>query len=209
MSEFIAIEGNIGAGKTSLVHLLQRERNGIMLLEEFETNPFLEDFYRDPQKYALSLELHFLYERVQQMQALFAEKNGHSDGIWSDYHIDKCLIYAAINLGEEDFDHYEKRFMQITADLPRPEKLVYLNNSTDQLLKNILKRGRSYEQEIKLSYLEEIGRRYLDYLQQIHEFPVIYVHTSKLDFVRYTRDYQKLSGLVQNRFRNGFNEISF
>ena len=205
--QFICIEGCIGAGKSSLAKLLSKDMNARLILEEFEDNPFLPKFYKEPEKYAFQLELSFLAERYQQLKDKLHTPDIFHPQTISDYIINKSLIFAKNNLVKDEFSLYQKLFDIVDNSIPNPDLLVYLYLNTEQLKANIQKRGRDYEQDIEYDYLEKIQGGYFDYLKQIQEFPVLVINTNTLDFVKNKEDYQELKDLIFLPHKNGFNII--
>jgi len=205
--QFICIEGCIGAGKSSLAKLLSEDMNARLILEEFEDNPFLPKFYKEPEKYAFQLELSFLAERYQQLKDKLHTPDIFHPQTISDYIINKSLIFAKNNLGKDEFALYQKLFGIVDNSIPKPDLLVYLYLNTEQLKANIQKRGRDYEQEIEYDYLEKIQDGYFDYLKQIQDFPVLVINTNALDFVKNKEDYQELKDLIFSPHKKGFNII--
>jgi deoxyguanosine kinase len=197
--QFICIEGCIGAGKSSLAKLLSEDMNARLILEEFEDNPFLPKFYKEPEKYAFQLELSFLAERYQQLKDKLHTPDIFHPQTISDYIINKSLIFAKNNLGKDEFALYQKLFGIVDNSIPKPDLLVYLYLNTEQLKANIQKRGRDYEQEIEDGYF--------DYLKQIQDFPVLVINTNALDFVKNKEDYQELKDLIFSPHKKGFNII--
>jgi deoxyguanosine kinase len=205
--QFICIEGCIGAGKSSLAKLLSEDMNARLILEEFEDNPFLPKFYKEPEKYAFQLELSFLAERYQQLKDKLHTPDIFHPQTISDYIINKSLIFAKNNLGKDEFSLYQKLFGIVDNSIPKPDLLVYLYLNTEQLKANIQKRGRDYEQDIKYDYLEKIQDGYFDFLKQIQDFPVLVINTNTLDFVKNKEDYQELKDLIFSPHKKGFNII--
>src|SRR6478736_6265273 len=150
---FITIEGNIGAGKTTLAHLLSKHYNARLVLEEFADNPFLPKFYENPSQYAFPLELFFMAERYKQLKDLLQTKDMFQNITISDYLFTKCLLFAKVNLPEEEFLLYQKLFDIINPQLIQPDLLIYLHAPVNKLKENIKKRNRSYEQNIDPGYL--------------------------------------------------------
>jgi len=200
---YIAIEGNIGAGKTSLAQHLADDLNTRLILEQFEENSFLPKFYKDPAKYAFPLELSFLAERYQQLKDELSKTDLFKPTIIADYFINKSLIFARKNLQEDEYALYRKMFNIILPSLPRPDLLIYLYRPIDQLKQNIQKRGRSYEQEIVSAYLERIQESYFETFRQLPDYRIVVVDTSNLDFVNCSKDYQKLLNLINQEFPIG------
>jgi deoxyadenosine/deoxycytidine kinase len=179
---FITIEGNIGAGKTTLAHLLAKKYNARLILEEFADNPFLSKFYENPQHYAFPLELFFMAERYKQLKELIHTKDLFQSVTITDYLFTKCLLFAKINLPEEEFRLYQKLFEIINQQLAQPEILIYLHAPVNKLQENIKKRNRSYEQSIKDEYLFNIQQTYTHYIKQ-HNIKTLFIDASNADFL--------------------------
>ena len=186
---YIAIEGNIGAGKTTLVSKLAEDFNAKTVLERFADNPFLPKFYKDQNRYAFPLEMSFLADRYQQISDDLAQFDLFKDFIVADYHIFKSLIFAKVTLAEDEFRLYKTLFDIIYKEMPKPDLYVYLYQNTERLLANIKRRGRSYEQEIPAEYLEKINNGYLDYIKTQKDLNVLIVDVSERDFVKNQEDY--------------------
>jgi deoxyadenosine/deoxycytidine kinase len=180
---YIAVEGNIGAGKTTLSTMISNQFNGRLILERFEDNPFLAKFYEDQDKYAFPLELSFLAERYQQLKRELASQELFSDFTISDYFLNKSLIFARKTLGNDEYQLFSTLFNIMNANLPKPDLLVHLLVSTKRLKDNIEKRGREYEQNIAVDYLEKIQESYLDYLKQQPSLRILLLDVNALDFV--------------------------
>jgi deoxyguanosine kinase len=179
---FITIEGNIGAGKTTLAHLLSRHYNARLVLEEFADNPFLPKFYENPQQYAFPLELFFMAERYKQLKELIHTKDLFQSFTISDYLFTKCLLFARVNLSEEEFRLYQRIFDIIHAQLVQPDLLIYLHAPISKLQENIRKRNRGYEQNISDDYLFSIQETYTSYIKQ-HHIRTLFVDVSNADFL--------------------------
>lgn len=186
---YIAIEGNIGAGKTTLVSKLAKDFNAKTVLERFADNPFLPKFYKDQNRYAFPLEMSFLADRYQQISDDLAQFDLFKDFIIADYHIFKSLIFAKVTLAEDEYRLYKTLFDIIYREMPKPDLYVYLYQNTERLLANIKRRGRSYEQEIPAEYLEKINNGYLDYIKTQKDLNVLIVDVSERDFVKNQEDY--------------------
>ena len=186
---YIAIEGNIGAGKTSLVTKMAHDFNAKLILERFADNPFLPKFYEDAKRYAFTLEMSFLADRYQQISDDLSQLDLFKDFIISDYDVFKSLIFSKITLPEDEFMLYRKLFYQVYRDIAKPDLYVYLYQNTERLQENIKKRGRDYEQNIEDSYLEKINSGYLEFLKNHHEFNVKIIDISDMDFVKSRADY--------------------
>ncbi|TYB73963.1 2-amino-4-hydroxy-6-hydroxymethyldihydropteridine diphosphokinase [Bizionia saleffrena] len=186
---YIAIEGNIGAGKTSLSTMIANDYNAKLILERFADNPFLPKFYKDAQRYAFTLEMSFLADRYQQITDDLSQLDLFKDFIVSDYDIYKSLIFSKITLPEEEFRLYRKLFYLMYKDIAKPELYVYLYQNTERLKENIKKRGRKYEQNIESDYLEKINSGYLEFLKTQTEFNVKIIDISHRDFIKNREDY--------------------
>lgn len=179
---FITIEGNIGAGKTTLAHLLSKHFNARLILEEFAENPFLPKFYENKQQYAFPLELFFMAERYKQLKDLLQTKDMFQQITISDYLFTKCLLFAKVNLPREEFLLYQKLFDIINPQLVQPDLLIYLHAPITRLKENIKKRNRSYEQSIESEYLLSLQETYTQYIRQ-HNIKTLYIDASSADFL--------------------------
>lgn len=206
--KYIAIEGNIGAGKTTLAHLLAEEFNGRLILEEFEENPYLPMFYENPEKYALHLETAFLLDRYRQMSAILDKPNIFKDFIITDYMLIKSLLFAKVNLSSTDFKLYATFYDIIQKKLPKPEIIFYLHASTEQLKKNILKRGRFYEQNISRTYLNKIERIYFEYFKQNQQIKVVVIDVNDINWISNIYAYKSLLHVFEQKYETGINYVS-
>jgi deoxyadenosine/deoxycytidine kinase len=179
---FITIEGNIGAGKTTLAHMLARHFNARLILEQFADNPFLPKFYENPAQYAFPLELFFMAERYKQLKELVHTADLFQSVTISDYLFTKCLLFARVNLPDQEFLLYQKLFDIIHAQMIQPDILIYLHAPVDKLQSNIRKRNRSYEQSISDEYLYDIQETYTHYIRQ-HNIRTLFVDVSNADFL--------------------------
>jgi len=179
---FITIEGNIGAGKTTLAHLLSKHFNARLILEKFADNPFLPKFYEDPSKYAFPLELFFMAERFKQLKELLQQRDMFQNLTISDYLFTKCLLFAKVTLPEDEFRLYQRLFEIINQQLIQPDLLVYLHAPVTKLQANIKKRNRSYEQNIPDEYLFNIQETYTHYIKQ-HNITTLFIDASNADFL--------------------------
>jgi deoxyguanosine kinase len=204
---FIAIEGNIGAGKTSLATRIASEFNARLILEQFEENTFLPKFYKNPSKYAFPLELTFLAERYQQLKDQLSTQDMFKTFTVADYFIHKSLIFASRNLAEDELTLYTRLFNIIEGVLPKPDLLVYLYLDLNNLKKNIQERGRIYEQNIQSGYLEKIQQGYLDFLRQQQKMCVLILDTNHIDFVNRPNDYYKILEVMTGVFEPGVHRI--
>ena len=179
---FITIEGNIGAGKTTLTHLLAKHYNARLVLEQFADNPFLPRFYENPQQFAFPLELFFMAERFKQLKEIIQQKDLFQTVTISDYLFTKCLLFAKVNLSEDEFRLYQSLFDIMYQQLVQPDILIYLHAPVHKLQENIKKRNRSYEQNIPNEYLFSIQETYTHYIKQ-HNIKTLFVDVSKSDFL--------------------------
>jgi len=204
---YISIEGNIGAGKTSLASRIAEEYNAKLILEQFEDNSFLPKFYKDPDKYAFPLELSFLAERFEQLKQQLTARDLFKSFTVSDYFIIKSFIFARKNLPDDTFGLYKQLFDIISESLPKPDLLVYLYLNVENLLRNIHKRGRDYELNIKSEYLAKIQESYLDYIRKQSNLRVVIIDTNDMDFVHHEEDYQTLVKLISQEYPLGVHTI--
>jgi deoxyadenosine/deoxycytidine kinase len=205
---YISIEGNIGAGKTSLATRISEDFNAKLILEQFEENSFLPKFYKEPDKYAFPLELSFLAERFEQLKKDLTHRDLFKAFTISDYFIFKSFIFARKNLPDDTFGLYKKLFEIISETLPRPDLLVYLYLDIPNLLKNIQYRGRDYELDIKKDYLEKIQESYLDFIKRQQNMRILIVDTNNLDFVNREEDYQTMVALLSRDYPMGVHRVA-
>ena len=199
----IVIEGNIGIGKTSLAKKLSKNLNKNLILEGFIDNPFLEKFYQDPKRYALNLELTFLVDRCRQLNDYKNQLDIFKTGVVFDYDIVKSLIFAGVTLNENDFNLYRNIFYFMTKDLLKPNLIIFLMQSPENLLLNIEKRGRYFEKNIKKDYLKKINQAYLKSLKSKEDWDILFIDVTDIDFVENNSDYLELlfrikDGLAQS-----------
>jgi deoxyadenosine/deoxycytidine kinase len=204
---YIAIEGNIGAGKTTFASRLSLENNAKLILERFEDNSFLPKFYEKPDVYAFPLEMSFLADRYQQLKEQLPAQDLFRTFTVSDYFIDKSLIFARNNLKPDEFNLYSRLFSIISSFLPKPELILYLYAEVPQLLVNIGKRGRDYERNIRAEYLEKIQAGYLNHFKSLQGIRILIVDTGKMDFVDHEHDYLALAALLCKDFQPGIHRI--
>ena len=199
---FITVEGNIGVGKTTLTHLLSKHFNARMILEEFADNPFLPKFYENPAQYAFPLELFFMAERYKQLKDMIHTKDLFQSVTISDYLFTKCLLFAKVNLPEEEFRLYQKLFEIIHQQLTFPDILIYLHAPVQKLQSNIRKRNRSYEQAIPDEYLFNIQETYTSYIKQ-HNIKTIFIDASNADFLGNEKHLQIVIDALDKDYDNG------
>ena len=198
---YIAFEGNIGAGKTTLATKIAEDFNAKMVLERFADNPFLPKFYEDQNRYAFPLEMSFLADRYKQLSDDLAQFDLFKDFIVADYHIFKSLIFAKVTLQEDEFRLYKTLFDIVYREMPKPDLYIYLYQNTERLLANIKKRGRNYEQNIPADYLDKINNGYLDYIKSQTDLNVLIIDVSDRDFVKNQEDYLFILEEIQQKIR--------
>lgn len=207
---YLVIEGNIGAGKTSLSHKIAEERNAKLILEQFADNPFLPKFYENPDRYSFPLELSFLADRYNQLKKNLDSFDLFNELIVSDYFFMKSLIFSSSTLQEDEYKLYRQLFNIIYSSLPKPDLYVYLHKTVENLLKNIRHRGRDYEQNISFEYLKSIENGYFTFFKQQKDIKILLIDTNSLDFVNNDKDYEKLVNTIfQGDFSDGINRIVF
>ena len=205
---FIAIEGNIGAGKSTLAGMIADKHQAMLINEGFEDNSFLPKFYKDPEKYAFPLELSFLAERYQQLKDRLQAKDLFYPFVVADYFIAKSLVFFFFFLPADEFTLYSQLFNIIISSLPQPDLIVYLYLKTEKLQQNIKKRGRPYEMAIEDDYLEKIQSSYFEYMARRQDLRILIVDTNNIDFVANPQDYQKLEELVfEAEYEKGIHRI--
>lgn len=191
---YLVIEGNIGAGKTTLANMLAQSANCRLMLEQFEDNSFLPRFYNDARRYAFPLELSFMASRFNQLKEII---NANTEifspkQIVSDYSFFKNLVFSRVTLDDDEFKLFYKLYEILVPQLPRPDLIVYLHQPVNRLVANISKRGRNYEKDIKPSYLEKVEQGYFEYFKQMPQQRVLIVDAKELDFVDNESDFEWL-----------------
>lgn len=195
---FLVIEGNIGAGKTTLAGMIAREFNAKLILEQFADNPFLPKFYENPDRYSFPLELSFLADRYHQIKKEVLNLDLFHPFLVADYYFVKSSIFARNTLKDDEYRLFRQLFDIIFESMPKPDLYVYLHASTGKLLKNIKQRNREYEQNIQPEYLEKIKEGYFSYFKNIHSFPVLIIDVNNIDFVENENHYNQIKELVFN-----------
>ncbi len=207
---FIVIEGNIGAGKTSLAQMLSKDLCGRLILERFEENPFLPRFYNDPKRWAFPLELSFLADRYKQLKEELFQPTLFDNYIIADYYFMKSLIFSKHTLNEDEFKLYQQLFEIIYQNIPRPNLFVYLYAPIKKLIQQIKLRGRSFEENITEEYLAQIQQNYLDFIETQQNIPVLIINTENLDFVNSFDDYSIIkTAIINNINTKGVNKLFF
>ena len=200
--QFITIEGNIGAGKTTLAHLLSKHFNARLILEEFADNPFLPKFYENPGQFAFPLELFFMAERYKQLKELLQQKDMFQTITISDYLFTKCLLFAKVNLPDDEFRLYQRLFEIIHQQLVQPDILIYLHAPVNKLQENIRKRNRIYEQKIPNEYLFNIQEKYTHYIKE-HRIKTLFVDASNANFLDNEKQVQVIINALDKEYENG------
>jgi deoxyadenosine/deoxycytidine kinase len=204
---FITIEGNIGAGKTTLANLLAERLNARLILEEFADNPFLAKFYDNPAQYAFSVELFFMAERYKQQKDLVGQQDLFRTLTISDYLFTKCLLFAKVNLPDDEFRLYQRLFEIMHHQMIQPELLIYLHAPVSKLQENIKKRNRPYEQNIQNDYLYNIQQTYTHYIKQ-HNMKTLFVDTSNADFIGNPKHLDTILDALEKEYEDGQHFIS-
>ncbi len=195
---YIAIEGNIGAGKTSLASRIAEDFNAKLILERFKDNPFLPKFYEDPARYAFPLEMSFLADRYQQLVDDITQFDLFKESVVADYDVNKSLIFAGITLPDEEFVLYRKLFQVMHKELPKPDLYVYLYQNTDRLLENIKRRGRKYEKSIPAEYLQKLNSGYLEFIKTQPPNNIKVIDITEMDFISHRADYLAILDKIFN-----------
>jgi len=193
---YIAIEGVIGVGKTSFAKILSERMSARLVLEKFEENPFLEDFYIDPERYAFQTQLYFLLSRYRQQLEL-KQVDLFSNLLVSDYMFDKDKLFAHLNLNEKEFVLYNLIAQLLEKEISKPDLVVFLQANTDRLMANIKKRGRSYEREMSREYIESLNQIYNEYFFRYNSSPLLIINTNDIDFVNNENDLNELLFLLK------------
>ena len=199
---FITIEGNIGAGKTTLANLLSKHYNARLVLEEFADNPFLPKFYEKPEQYAFPVELFFMAERFKQLKELLQQKDMFQQLTVSDYLFTKCLLFAKVTLPEDEFRLYQRLFDIIHQQLVQPDLLIYLHAPVEKLQANIKKRNRPYEQNIQDDYLLNIQDTYTNYIKQ-NSAKTLIVDVAHADFLNNPKHLQIIIDALDKSYEEG------
>ena len=206
--QFLVIEGNIGAGKTTLASKLAEEYNAKLILEQFADNPFLPKFYRDQERYSFPLELSFLADRYNQIKKQVLNLDLFYSFLIADYYFAKSSIFAQNTLKDDEYRLFRQIFDIVFESMPKPDLYVYLHANTDKLLKNIAKRGRDYEQSINPEYLEKIKQGYFVFFKQINSFPILIIDTNNIDFVSNPDHYEQLKDAIfKSEYKLGVNRL--
>jgi len=201
--KLLAIEGNIGAGKTTLSKMLAQKYAARLILEQFADNPFLPKFYAHPKENAFPLELFFMAERFQQLKEKIPVSDLFQQSVISDYMFTKSLIFAKVTLEEDTYQLYSRLFHIINPTLPQPDLIVYLYASVDQLQTNIKQRGRSYEQSISNDYLEMLHKTYMNYFKQMPSLRILIVDINQVDYAHNKKVFEQFCALLDVDYPKG------
>jgi len=207
--QFIAIEGNIGAGKTSLAQKLSIDFNAKLVLEEFEDNSFLPKFYADQKRYAFPLEMSFMAARFNQLKKQILEPDIFQRFTFSDYIFAKCILFSRVNLDDDEYDLYVRLFDIINIQMKQPDLLVYLHNPIEKLQWNINIRGRSYEQNISNDYLQQLSAAYIQYINSNQHLRILMIDCSSIDFVNNEDHYTNIKMLICKEYTPGIHHIKW
>jgi len=204
---YIVIEGNIGAGKTTLSKILAEKYDARLILEQFADNPFLPKFYNDQERFAFPLEMSFLAERYSQLNKELSSLDLFQNKTISDYYFMKSLIFAQQTLSEDEYKLYRQIFHIVYSNLPKPDLFIYLHNSVPNLIKNIAKRGRDYEEKIKPEYLQTIEKGYFEFFKQNQNIKTLIIDCSNIDFVKNSDDFEKVIEQINKMQVSGTNRM--
>jgi deoxyadenosine/deoxycytidine kinase len=205
---YLVIEGNIGAGKTTLAQMISEKYRAKLVLEQFADNPFLPKFYENQEQYSFPLEMAFLAERYNQLNRELSHFDLFSNFTISDYYFMKSLIFAQNTLQPDEYNLYRQFFTIIYDKMPKPDLYVYLHKEAGLLLKNIALRGRSYEANISKEYLEKIAQGYFSYFRQQNDIPILVIDTNGIDFVNLPEDFEKIDhAIFEKQYKKGINRI--
>jgi len=193
---YIAIEGVIGVGKTSLARILAQRLNARLILEKFEDNPFLSDFYNDRDRYAFQTQIFFLLSRYRQQMELFQTELFHKNLV-TDYMFIKDKLFAYLNLNEKELMLYDQMLNLLLRQIPKPDLVIYLQADTERLMKNIAKRGRDFEKNIDEEYIEALNQMYNQFFFRYNETPLLIINTTDIDFVHNEDDLAEILKTIQ------------
>ncbi len=203
MYRFIAIEGNIGTGKTTLCTMLQQHLGCALILEQFTDNPFLPYFYKNPERYAFPVELFFMTERHKQLQEHFAAPDIFRQSTISDYYFVKTQLFARNNLSDAEFRLFNRLFQVLNNGFPKPELLVFLHRPVQIIIEQIKRRGREMESEISSEYLESIKSAYFEYMKHETEIPILLIDLDDIDFVAEQHWFHQIKNLLYESYPKG------
>jgi deoxyadenosine/deoxycytidine kinase len=205
---YITIEGNIGAGKTSLATMLAEKMGAKLVLEQFADNPFIAKFYENPEKFAFPFELFFVAERFQQLSEMIAQQDIFFNGVITDYLFIKSQLFSKVNLTEDEFKLYNRIFDIIYKSLPTPDLIVYLHSSVEKLQQNIKLRGREYEQNISNEYLENIQNQYFGFFKSLQNKRILILDINQIDFVNNKDHFKIIEEVINKDYEDTLNYIT-
>ena len=208
---YIAVEGPIGVGKTSLANLISKELGARLVLEQFEENPFLPEFYKDPERYSFQTQLFFLLQRYRQQQEL-KQVDMFQNLLITDYLFVKDRLFASLNLNEKEMLLYDTVANLLEKNIIRPDLVIYLQADTDTLMNNIARRGREMEEDISKDYIDALGQVYTEYFFRYQDSPLVIINTSNIDFVHNENDLKEIINFIRKpvsgtKFFNPVTEI--
>jgi deoxyadenosine/deoxycytidine kinase len=199
----ITVEGNIGSGKTSLAKKLAADFDAKLILETFADNPFLQKFFEKQKDYALGMEMFFMAERYEQLKEELGNWEIFEQRIIIDYLFEKSLLYSKVNLDAAEYNLYQKIFNLLNPKLPKSDIIIYLHSGTDRLVANIIKRGRQFEQTVKVEYLQNIQDMYFTYFKQHPEQCILVLDVSDADFVQNQSQYDAIKNIISKKHNTG------
>jgi len=205
---YIAIEGLIGAGKTTLTRALVDDYQATPIFEQFDDNPFLPLFYKDPGQYGFPLELSFLAERYHQLIRVQDQGNLFHPYLLADYHFDKCLLFAQVNLPKAEFQLFRTFFQVMKPAIKQPDLILYLYISPENALKHIRKRGRSYENSVSADYLDALQQGYLNHFKQNPQQRIVLLEVNDFDFVQNESDFLFVKHLLSQHYEMGLTRVN-
>ena len=208
--KLITVEGNTGAGKTSLAKMLTQEYQAKLILEEFADNPFLPKFYKEPKQYAFTTELYFMADRYQQLSQLLSNNELDKKEVFiTDYLFNKSLLYAEVTLEADEFQLFARLFNLIYSRIPKPDLIVYVHSTIDRLVQNIQKRGRDFEQSVRREYLQQVENIYFNYFKENANLRILILEADEIDFVHNEQHYQQILAHLEKEYEPGMHFIKF
>lgn len=205
---FIAVEGNIGAGKTTLCKMLEEAFDCRLILEQFTDNPFLPEFYKNPERYAFPVELFFMTERHKQLQETLTQRELFPQLMVADYFFIKTLLFAKNNLKDEEYRLFKRLFNTLNTAFRKPDLLVYLHRSVPDLVGNIKKRGREIEGNIRAEYLQSLQDAYFGFFKSETELPILIIDVTEVDFGANPSAFEKIVGLMKRSYSKGIHRAA-
>ena len=198
LESYIAIEGPIGVGKTSLAKMIADKLNARKVFEDFKSNPFLEEFYEDPDSNALQTQIWFLLQRYQQQQKKIRQLDAFQKGVITDYMFEKDRLFAEFTLrSQAEFELYSNVADILEKDIIKPDMVVYLQADTSRLMKNIKKRGRNFEKGVTTEYINQVNEKYQEFFVNYDERPLLVINANNIDFVNNPDDFENLLEVIQ------------